>query len=544
MSVWDDIWGACESAWDTVFGSIEAAIGSVADWVEGAFDTIESMISTLTPDALEDMLTSEFGGVIDALESMALAFPMMAREIEALIHDINERGAALLEDVEDATRWAVDQLEHVAEGAVKIAGTVLGAGLAVLDAGADLAGNALNTVIEEGFGLVEGAWNATIGPAVDSALEFLEEGGVFDAIDDLSLGLLDVSYDGSDLYADLGVPGLLAVGFDVGAEGVSGYGEVFGFGGLDTGITDDGGFHLSADVGLPLLWHVGYDVSLDESGNIGLGAEGWLNIPLPTGGYTTLAGGMDYQSTDEGFALDGEVGAGYTSATGQYVEGGYLASTTKDGDGSVTEVGTYEEVGQVGVGGVRTEETVTFHSHHGELTGTEGTITIDGSGVLDGLHEEVTIWDTQGGGRQVPGTGGPRGDDAGAGGGRRGPDSIADDITVRPRMRKAIEATSERAADLDLLDTQQYHAPANALAESEADVLGGVEAVSDVADFKVELPEELEDAGQFSSTDLDAPDTPDADVDQLADRTGGRHQHAVDHQRATDDLDLSFDLDL
>ena len=389
MSLWDDLTGAAEDAWNWV----EGAVTDVVNWMEEAFDDLGDLMSDLTPDQLEDLVGNQLDSLIGALETLAASMPALREQVNAVI-----------EDLEQTARNLVEAASNLAEGALELAGNAAGKVLDTIDAGAQALGDAAVEVVEFGFGVVEDAWNSTVGPAVDAALEALEDAGVFDAIDAVTLGALDMSYDGEDFHGDLGISGLLHLGIDIGAEGVGAEGEAFGYGSFDLGVGSDGSIDIGMEGGITGLYGLGFDLGLSDEGLWSLSADGEIHIPSPTVGTLDLELGAHAEQTGTGYGFGGEVTAGYTSASGSYVGGGYHAEHSKDGDETTTMVGGHEVVGQVGVGEIRTEQNLTIHGRGGEIIGTEGTLVIEGDTIAGDFHEEVTVWDTRPGhGAGVPG---------------------------------------------------------------------------------------------------------------------------------------------
>lgn len=285
-------------------------------------------------------------------------------------------------------------IETVAEAVVETAGNVAGAVLGgVVDAASAVAGVA-SDVAEGAFHLAETAWNSTIGPVVDDLLQGLEDIGAFDLLDTLSLGAIAISFDGGDLHVDLGIGGVAHLGFDVGEDGVFVDAEVIGAGAFEVGVGSDGSLSLGVGAVFGPLGNFGLDAAVDGEGDISIGAEGEIHIPVPTGGTVDVSGSASLEQHGDGYSAAAEYTGGYTTVGGQFVGSGAHASTENDGDGhSTTTIGTHQVAGQRGVAEIRTEQNVIIYSDDGEITGTEGELVISGETLVGDFEESTTVWD-------------------------------------------------------------------------------------------------------------------------------------------------------
>lgn len=350
-----------------------------------------------------------------------------------------------VEFVEDVVEEVVEVVEDVAEEVAEEVGHVVGEALDAANAALTVIGEAASDAAEAVFGVAEDVWNSTIGPAVDAALEGLEDAGVFDFIDTVTLGGIDISYDGGDLHVDLGIDGVISVGLDVGEDGVFAEGSVIAVGEGHMGLGSDGSLSMGAGVDYGPLGSWNMDAGVDGDGDVSLSAEGELHVPDPTGGTIDLEGRGGWQQDGEGYTVEGEYSVGHTTATGQHVGGGHHVRIEDDGsDNGTTTIGAHQVVGQKGLGEVRTEENVTIYAEDGEITGTEGEAVLKIDTVFGDREESITVWDTQHDGKDDESGAGGKGDGGNQNNGNTGNNGAGDndmpkddDLTLPRRLRQA-----------------------------------------------------------------------------------------------------------
>lgn len=214
---------------------------------------------------------------------------------------------------------------------------------ALATAGEWAAGAAIDTV--------EWHLDATLD-AGDTFLTALDDSGMFDAIDTVTVGLIDIQYDDSGFSFNYGIEDVFGFGVKVGEGGVGADFDTV-FSSYEASVGEDGvrvGGSSGIDFG-PFPYYGGH-ASVDEDADLGVGGEGHLYLPTPVG----MAGGElagDYQETDDGYVVSGSVTGGYYAPTGTYTKGGVHASYEEDADGYRSNVGLHGEVGQTGGGSIK-----------------------------------------------------------------------------------------------------------------------------------------------------------------------------------------------
>jgi hypothetical protein len=179
-------------------------------------------------------------------------------------------------------------------------------------------------------------------------LEAVDDVGVFDAVDTVTGGIVDVNADDGNLDFQVGDPDVFGVGVHSGAEGFDSDFNV-GVAAGHVGSNADGSFDIGADVGVNWgpLPNFGAHVAQDSDGDIGVSGRAELYIPTQAG----LVGGEvegAYQETPEGFEVSGSATGRYFSPAGAYVGAGVHGAYGEDADGYHANVGVHGEAGVVG----------------------------------------------------------------------------------------------------------------------------------------------------------------------------------------------------
>lgn len=249
---------------------------------------------------------------------------------------------AIGDAVGDIGEAIVDVADAAAEGVAHVA-----------DTASDVVGGAATVVNTVTGGLAEDLVEAT-------------DDLVFDAVDTMTGGLVDIDYDDGVFTASAGIEGVAHAGAEISQQGVrveSGsvlHDQTIGF-------TDDGldvGVAAGIDGVSQHLPYSGLGVDLDTDGDIAIDAEAKGTVPTPWGIASGTAAGAVHQN-DEGFVgyvdidgklilPDGDVVAG-NLAVG-YAENDQGSQFGLDVGGSYTSVTGYTVGGQLGYDRVETAD--------------------------------------------------------------------------------------------------------------------------------------------------------------------------------------------
>ena len=263
----------------------------------------------------------------------------------------------------EAVGWAAEAAESSAEfaAAATEAAANIGASVAtgdwdgVVDAGEEFGGALVDHFEDMGEGVVGAAgiaanfagetFQATVPQGL---LEAVDDAGVFDAVDTVSGGIVDVNAADGKFDFQIGDPDVFGVGVHSSAEGFDSDFNVGVVGG-HVGSNADGSFDIGADVGVDWgpLPNFGAHVAQDSDGHVGVSGRAELYIPTPAGLFGGEVEGA-YQETAEGFEVSGSTTGRYFSPTGGYVGAGVHGGYGDDADGYQTNVGVHGEVGIVG----------------------------------------------------------------------------------------------------------------------------------------------------------------------------------------------------
>lgn len=183
--------------------------------------------------------------------------------------------------VEDTVSGAADALGGAADAAVGV----------VVEA-ADWLGAAVDEATD------------TVVDAVVVASEWLAnttDDYIFDTVDFITAGVVDIDYDGGDFSANLGIDGVASVGISFGDSGFDfGTEADIGIASGGFGVSDDEGFATSASAGVdwgPLPYAEGH-VDVSEDGDVSVGGRAQGTLPTPYGVVTGSAEGDFYRNED------------------------------------------------------------------------------------------------------------------------------------------------------------------------------------------------------------------------------------------------------
>lgn len=388
MGLFDDFEDAVSDVGDAVGSVVEVGVDAAGDTLGGAASVV-----------------SDAGGLV--VDATGAAIEAGASVVEAVFDTAAGPTWALFDATADVVIQvatpAADILLSGVEVLADAATEVTAEGWNLLSAAADAGGSATGIALEglaTGVGEAGGLFadgtvvasqvidDATFGGASDllnTADEYL-----FDEVDYLTHGIIDLDYDDGTFSADLGVPGLVGANWSVGSDGVSyGFelptvsaGFEFGRHGLQVGG--------SVGIDFELLPYAEGHVELGDDGRVEVAGRAQGTIPLPNG---TLVGGKIgsgfERNADGSWAVNGSLDGQYTLASGTYVGAGIGGrySETADGDSDLS-LTTSARLGQYGVGEVSVTGGYDRSDHDGVVV-ERTSVGAEASGY--GAHAEVTV---------------------------------------------------------------------------------------------------------------------------------------------------------
>jgi hypothetical protein len=220
------------------------------------------------------------------------------------------------------------------------------------DAVSDAADSVYDTVAKGGLGDAIGS----VGRAVDTATFGLAgramnatDDYIFDTVDYVTAGTIDVDFDGGQFSATTGIDGVAQWGASIGEAGVTANGEALVGGSLDFRMTDEG-FLATGSAGIdwgPLPYAAGH-VQLDPNGDVKVNGEFQGTLPTPYGIFSG-EGRAGFTSTDAGWG-------GYLDSQGQWITptgvtigaGEHLAYQQNADGSSELSVGVNGSIGYAG----------------------------------------------------------------------------------------------------------------------------------------------------------------------------------------------------
>ena len=229
-----------------------------------------------------------------------------------------------------------------------LAGDVVGGVIDVVDEAADVVADVGETL---GGAAVDvgGAAGGFAGGALGAVADFTDD-TVFDGVDYLSGGVIDIDYDDGTFGANIGIDGIAEIGIEISENGVEATLDATVIS-ADLGITDEG-FALSASGGIdygPLPYAEGH-VSVSADGDVIVNGHVQGTVPLP-GGILSGQATAGFQSTDEGWGVNVAADGTYTMPSGTTVGGGVVAGYAETADGaSHTTLGAQGSISVQGVG--------------------------------------------------------------------------------------------------------------------------------------------------------------------------------------------------
>ena len=263
--------------------------------------------------------------------------------------------------VEDTVSGAADAVVGVTGFVADVAAEAVAAATAAAEAAAAAAADTATAVVDAVSDTGDWLGNAiddvptAVADATIDAGEWLAnttDDYIFDTVDFITAGVVDIDYDGGDFSANLGIDGVASVGISFGDSGFDfGTEADIGIASGGFGVSDDEGFATSASAGVdwgPLPYAEGH-VDVSEDGDVSVGGRAQGTLPTPYGVVTGSAEGDFYRNEDGSWGAHaaGE-GTLYTptgAVIGANANIGY--DETADGD-SVFTAGAGGSIGTLG----------------------------------------------------------------------------------------------------------------------------------------------------------------------------------------------------
>jgi hypothetical protein len=205
---------------------------------------------------------------------------------------------------------------------------------------------------------------------------------VFDSVDYVTGGAINVDFDDGQFSVGAGFDGLAYTGLSVGETGVTTSGEVLGGNGYELGLTD-AGFTASGSAGIdwgPLPYAEGH-VQYDANGDVSIGGRVQGTLPTPYGIFSGEASG-GLVANDQGWGAFIDTDGTWRTPTGITLSGGVAASYEETADGSHTSVDLDGSVGYLGMGTVGGSVGYDRLEHDGDvIENVHGEVEVDALGV-------------------------------------------------------------------------------------------------------------------------------------------------------------------
>lgn len=271
----------------------------------------------------------------------------------------------------------MDAVEDVGETIVDGAEAV-GSGIATVVDEVGPAAGAVGGAVGDTFGALATAIDASTGGALGEVLGATDD-YIFDTVDYLSGGVVDIDFDDGTFSANIGVDGYAQAGASIGDNGVTaaydtlGQQSTFGLG--DQGIESS----ITAGVDYGPLPFVDGHVNLSPDGGVDVAGHLQGTVPTPYGVFTVDSDSGFQRTPDGGWGTTLNADGTWTLPSGTYIGGGtgFTHVETADGD-TMTGVSTHAEIGEVGFG----EVGASAGYQHSEVDG----VTVDE--VTHGVHAE------------------------------------------------------------------------------------------------------------------------------------------------------------
>ena len=251
-------------------------------------------------------------------------------------------------------------------------------GSSIADAAEDVGSVAVDVAGSAG-GYVGDAVGA-VGSTVDTATGGLAsdlfnavDDTVFDSVDYITGGAINIDFDDGRFSASAGIPGIATAGASIGEDGVTASSDTL-IGSTDVGLTDQG-FEFASSGGIdfgPLPY---YDSHIEVGANGDVSINGHVQGTVPTP-YGILSGQATagFESTDQGWGASLDANGTLTTETGVTIGAGIQAGYAESGGNSQTTFGLEGSISEPGVGTIggsvgyqsTTKDGVTVTTEHAE----------------------------------------------------------------------------------------------------------------------------------------------------------------------------------
>ena len=251
-------------------------------------------------------------------------------------------------------------------------------GSSIADAAEDVGSVAVDVAGSAG-GYVGDAVGA-VGSTVDTATGGLAgdlfnavDNTVFDTVDYVTDGAVNIDFDDGKFSASVGIPGIATAGASIGEDGVTASSDTL-LGSTDVGLTDDG-FQFASSGGInwgPLPYYDGH-IDVGANGDVSINGHVQGTVPTP---YGILSGQATagLESTDQGWGASLDANGTLTTESGVTIGAGIQAGYAESGGNSQTTLGLEGSISEPGVGTIggsvgyqsTTKDGVTVTTEHAE----------------------------------------------------------------------------------------------------------------------------------------------------------------------------------
>ena len=213
-----------------------------------------------------------------------------------------------------------------------------------------------------------------------SALANAVDDTVFDGVDYVTGGVIDIDYDDGRFSASAGIDGVATAGASIGENGITASSDSL-LGSTDIGLTDEG-LLVAASAGIdygPLPYFDGH-VEVDANGDIDINGRAQGTVPTPYGIFSGSTSG-GFVRTEEGWGTFVDTDGSWTLPSGVTLAGGMNAGYMEQGGDSQTTFGTHVSVSEAGYGTVGAGYQYESETRDGvTLTHQEGEVFAEGGG--------------------------------------------------------------------------------------------------------------------------------------------------------------------
>jgi hypothetical protein len=243
--------------------------------------------------------------------------------------------------------WFDDLVDDVGDAVSDVGSSIADAAEDVGSAAVDVAGNA-GGYVGQAVGGLGAAVDAATGGAASSVLNLVDD-TVFDGVDYITDGAVNIDFDDGRFSASAGIPGIADVGASIGEDGVTASSDTL-LGSTDVGLTDQG-FQFSSSGGIdwgPLPYYEGH-VDVSPNGDVAVNGHVQGTVPTP---YGILSGNATagFESTDQGWGASLDAHGTLTTESGVTIGAGVQAGYVESGGNSQTTFGLEGSVSEPGVG--------------------------------------------------------------------------------------------------------------------------------------------------------------------------------------------------